>query len=192
MDDKTKNYIDNLSIDCIPWHRMFTAYGTAENFGEALSVLEQTDDIEEWNDNFDIISDCEHQSTMCSSAPFVLIFLVRILEKRLSNQTKSSGVIVKSLIKSFLYYIDICNEAENMEHAQPLSCFSDMLEEKYLLPENIDEEELEEIFEDPDAVPDNLFYSFYYYSKMVLSQLPDILKRSEKYAEMGSELKNKF
>ncbi len=70
-----------------------------------------------------------------------------------------------------------------MEHSQPLGNFSDMLDEKYLLPEDCDEDELEEIFEDPDAIPDELFYSFYYYSKIVLSQVPEMLDKSGKYAD---------
>lgn len=192
MDEKINSYIDSLTIECIPWHRMFTAYGTAEFYGEILSTLEQTVNVKEWEENFNSISDFEHQSTMFPPAPFVLVFLVRILDKHLNSKTEAGDIIAKKLIDQFIYYVEICNDAENMEHAQQLSNFSDMLDEKYLISEECDDEELDEIFEDPDAVPDNLFYSFYYYSKMVLSQVPDILDKFGKYTEESLKLKSKL
>jgi hypothetical protein len=188
MNQIDKDYIDSLSIECIPWHRMFTAYGTAENYSELLSKLEQTFDVNEWEETYSKISDFEHQSTMFPPAPFVLVFLIRIFRKLLGSNTENGDIIAKSLIDNFVYYSEICSDAEEMEHSPPLSRFSDMLDEEYLLSEEFDEEELDEIFENPDAVPDELFYSFYYYSKMVLSKIPDILDEYNKY----TEFKNKF
>ena len=43
MDTETKRFIDSLDKKNIPWNRMFTAYGTAERYGEVLSLLEETD-----------------------------------------------------------------------------------------------------------------------------------------------------
>ena len=164
MDTAIKNYIDSLDRRSIPWNRMFTAYGTAEHYNELLSVLEEITRI----------SDFEHQSTMFPPAPFVLVFLVRILQKHL--QDGSPDGIAKILIDQLAYYTDVCNDAENMEHAQPFDHFRDLLDDENLLPEDCTEEDLDQLFENPDAVSDELFYSFYYYSKIVLSQVPDILK----------------
>ena len=174
MDTATKDYINSLDRRSIPWSRMFTAYGTAEHYNELLSVLEETTDEAHWKKAFNRISDFEHQSTMFPPAPFVLVFLVRILQNHL--QDGSPDGIAKILIDQFTYYTDVCNDAEEMEHAQPLSHFRDLLDDENLLPEDCTEEELDEVFEDPDAVSDELFYSFYYYSKIVLSQVQDILK----------------
>ena len=189
MNKDIKEYIDSLNCENIPWHRMFTAYGTAEDYDELLSVLEQTLDTEEWEETYDAISDFEHQSTMFYPAPFVLVFLVRILEKLLGSKTKSADIIAKKLIDQFTYYAQICSEADEMEHSQPLENFSDMLDDKYLLSEECDEDELEEIFEDPEAIPDDLFYSFYYYSKIVLSQVPEILDKLGKYNDESEAIK---
>ena len=89
------------------------------------------------------------------------------------------------MIDQLTYYTDVCNDAENMEHAQPLDHFWDLLDDENLLPEDCTEEDLDQVFENPDAVSDELFYSFYYYSKIVLSQVPDIkfLKRPLGYFE---------
>ena len=134
MDTATKNYIDNLDRKNIPWNRMFTAYGTVEHYNELLSVLEETTDEKQWLKTFNRISDFEHQSTMFPPAPFVLVFLVRILQKLL--QDGSADKIVKKLIDQFTYYTDVCNEAEEMEHAQPLEHFWDLLDEENLLPKD--------------------------------------------------------
>lgn len=192
MNKMVKDYIDNLNRECIPWYRMFTAYGTAENYNELLVTLEQSNDVEEWKEAYNKISDFEHQGTMFPPAPFTLVFLVRILEKNLNSVTKAEEVIAEKLIDQFIYYADVCSDAEDTVHAQPLGDFSDMLDEKYLLPEEFSDDDLEEIFDDPDAISDELFYSFYYYSKMVLSQVPELLDKCGKYAVESKELKIKF
>lgn len=181
MDTATKDYINSLDRRSIPWSRMFTAYGTAENYNELLSELEQTTDTEQWKRIFNRISDFEHQSTMFPPAPFVMVFLVRMLQMFLQNG--NAGGIVQKLLDQFMYYIEVCNDVEKMEHAQPLAHMWDLLDDGNLLPEDHTEEDLLEIFEDPDAVSEELFYSFYYYSKIVLSQVRDILEQYGEHSE---------
>ena len=169
---------------------MFTAYGTAEHYPELLSELEHTRDIDRWKKFFNKISDFEHQSTLFPPAPFVLIFLVRQLQKLLEEGKAED--IVERMIDQFGYYIGICRDAERMEHAHPLVRFSNLLDEENLLPEGCTEEDLLAVFEDPEAVPDALFYSFYYYSMIVLSQIPDILDRYGKFSKESKQLRDKM
>ncbi len=190
MDIETKKYIDSLDIKSIPWNRMFTAYGTAEQYPELLSVLAETTDIEQWKKTFSRISDFEHQSTMFPPAPFALVFLIRILQKLLSGGTADD--IAEKLTGQFVYYADVCSDAEKLEHAQPLHHFSDLLNDENLLSEDDIEEDLERIYADPEAVPDQLFYSFYYYARIVLSQVPDFLDQYGKFPEESRELRNKI
>lgn len=189
MDIETKKYIDGLNRERIPWNRMFTAYGTAEHYNGLLAVLEQTHEIEQWNKTFNQLSDFEHQSTMFPPAPFALVFLVRILKRLLQE---SADEIAEKLIGQFMYYTDVCNDAEAMEHAEPLNRFSDLLDEKYLLSEDDPEEDLQRVYEDPDAVPDELFFSLYHYSKIVLSEVPDILDQYGKFSSESRQLRNMF
>ena len=184
MDTATRNYIDSLDRKSIPWSRMLTAYGTAEHYNDLLSVLEETTDEMLWEKTFSRISDFEHQSTMFPPAPFVLVFLVRILQKHL--QYGSIDRIAKKLIDRFAYYTDVCNDAEEMEHAEPLGHFWNLLDDENLLPEDCTEEDLDEVFEDPEAISDELFYSFYYYSKIVLSQVPDILTDRDLWGSLST------
>ena len=102
MDIDTKKYTDSLEIESIPWNRMFTAYGTAEHYPELLGVLAESRDIEQWKKTFNRLSDFEHQSTMFPPAPFVLVFLVRLLEKLLSEGAADD--IAETLAGQFVYY----------------------------------------------------------------------------------------
>ena len=190
MNKETKDYINSLDAKSIPWSRMFTAYGTAEHYPELLSELEQAADIDAWKTAFHRVSDFEHQSTMFPPAPFVLIFLVRMLRNRLEKGKTDD--IARRMIDCFEYYVDICADAGKMEHAHPLEHFSDLLDNNNLLPEEYTEDDLLNIFEDPEAVSNELFCSFYYYSLIVLSQVPDILDQYKSFTEESQSLRNEI
>lgn len=164
-----REYIDSLKIEDIPWSRMATAYGMAKNYPKYLAVLDKMQDIKKMSKAFDKISDFEHQSTMFPPAPFALVFLTRILKKAKQADTPEAEWIIEKFNKDFDYYLEICADADSMEHDEPLPEFSDLLNEKYLLPENFTEDDLEEFFENPDSMPDDYFYSLYYYSEKVIS-----------------------
>lgn len=158
MDHMTKQYIDSLDKRQIPWRRMITAYGTAEHDCEYLSALEQPHDAEDWKKTFRKLSDFEHQGTFFHPAPFALVFLVRLLQKRLRDG--NTDEIAELLTDQLLHYADLCSNAELMEHAQPLDSFSQLLDEQYLLPVDYTEDDLFEVFENPELISDELFYSF--------------------------------
>lgn len=189
MDDNLQSYIDSLEPGSVPWGRMLTFYGTAEDYGRALCDFEQTLDVFDAKELWNTISGFEHQSTMLPPAPFALVFLVRILKKLLVSNARTAELIAGKLIDAFIYYAEVCRDADECEHAEPLSSLSDMLDEKYLLPEEFDEDYLDEVYEDENAIPDDLFYSCYYYSKQILSQVPSILDHSGKFAKESKKLK---
>ena len=80
-------------------------------------------------------------------------------------ENEAAGFIAAQLGRFFAFMIEICDDADKISHAAPLSNFSDMLAEKYLWPQSDenDEERWEEYFYD-----DELFYSLYFYSRAVL------------------------
>lgn len=65
-----------------------------------------------------------------------------------------------------------------LEHADPLPCFEDMLNEEYLWSEEYDEDEDVLRYEEEDVFPDDLFFSFYYYSLQVLLLAIPLLDKS--------------
>ena len=190
MDAATKAYIDRLDIKSVPWSRMFTAYGTAERYAELFSELEQAADADQWQKTFFRLSDFEHQSTLFPPAPFALVFLVRMLRNRLEDGKPDE--IANRMIDQFAYYVGICVRAEQLEHARQPEHFWDLLDDQNLLPEGYTEDDLLNVFEDPEAVSDELFYSFYYYSLLVLSQVPDILDRSGMFSEKSKRIRDQL
>ena len=94
MDFAAKHEIDRFDKQQIPWRRMFTAYGTAENDCEYLSVLEQTLDVQEWKKTFRKLSDFEHQSTFFPPAPFALVFLVHVTATRVDDRRRHTPLAV--------------------------------------------------------------------------------------------------
>ena len=183
--ENLKQYTDRLEIKDIPWNRMITAYETAEKYPEYLSILEEMKNLDEVKKAWNSISDFEHQSTLFTPAPFAVVFLVRIYKKAKQTDNPVAEWLVDKLSDEFKYYLKVCDETENaMEHADPLENMSDILNDKYLLPEGFDlDPEYDDDDEEEDIVdvdefiaslfPDNLFYSLYYYTRIILKDWYD-------------------
>nr|WP_314217440.1 hypothetical protein [uncultured Campylobacter sp.] len=80
-------------------------------------------------------------------------------------ENEAAGFIAARLDGFFAFILSVCDDTDEMPHAAQLASLSDMLAEKYLWPQSDenDEELWEEHFYD-----DELFYSLYFYSRMVL------------------------
>ena len=76
---------------------------------------------------------------------------------------------------------DTIRDGLMLEHADPLPNFEDMLNEEYLWSEEYDEDEDEDVlrFEEDDVFPDDLFFSFYYYSLQILLLAIPLLDTSD-------------
>ena len=70
----------------------------------------------------------------------------------------------ESNVAEFAVILKMDHDGDEMEHADPLPLFSNLLREEYLWSEEYDEEEDEMRYEEDEVFPDDLFYSFYYYS----------------------------
>lgn len=183
--ENLKQYTDRLEIEDIPWHRMVTAYDKAEKYPEYLKILDEMKNLDEVKKAWNSISDFEHQSTLFTPAPFAVVFLVRIYKKAKQMDNPVAEWLVDKLSDEFKYYLKVCDETENaMEHADLLENMLDILNDKYLLPEGFDlDPEYDDDDEEEDIVdvdefiaslfPDNLFYSLYYYTRIILKDWYD-------------------
>lgn len=180
--ENLKQYTDSLEIDDIPWNRMLTAYDKAEKYPEYLRTLDEMKDLDEVQTAWNKISDFEHQSTLFTPAPFVVVFLVRIYEKAKNTDNPVAKWLADKLSDEFSYYMKVCDETENaMERVEPLENMSDILNDKYLLPEGFDlDPEYDDDFDVDEFIvslfPDDLFYSLYYYTREILSEIHNTLK----------------
>lgn len=165
------NFIQTVKSDEIPWQRLTTAYGRASGFPKYFDVLSKMKDLEAINNaGEEIAINIEHQSTLWHSTPFALIFLGRIFKQALDRrkQDNIADYLANELLELFIEVAEAIKGAEGLEHADQLPYFSDLLKEEYLWSEEYAEDADELRYESDEVFPNDLFYSFYYYSYQVL------------------------
>ena len=177
----TKKYIENVKVSDIPWHRLTTSYGRGTDFPNQFDVLWKMDSIEAVDAaGEDIALNIEHQSTLWHATPFAMIFLLRIFKKAQeeSPHNEVAQYLADQLVELFTVIAECIRDGLLLEHADPLPCFEDMLNEEYLWSEEYDEDEDVLRYEEDDVFPDDLFFSFYYYSLQVLLLAIPLLDKS--------------
>ena len=187
MTEENRTYITHLKNYDVPWHRLTTAYGRGTEFPAYLTVLEQMHDLSSVKESlYKLTINMEHQSTLWHATPFGMVFLSRILEKALKESGKNpvAHFLAGELLDFFACILQCFHDGDKMEHAEPLPLFSDLLKKEYLWPEEYDEEEDEMRYEEDEVFPDDLFYSFYYFSWQAVMAYRNVLEQaSEEFAE---------
>lgn len=181
MDVATQIYIETVQVSDIPWHRLTTTYGRATDFPTELDVLWNMESIETINAaGEELAQNIEHQSTLWHATPFAMIFLFRIFKKAQEERTqnKVAQYLAEQLVDLFSVIAECIRDGLLLEHADSLPCFEDMLNEEYLWSEEYDEDEDVLRYEEEDVFPDDLFFSFYYYSLQVLLLAIPLLDKS--------------
>ena len=188
MNTVTQRYIETVQISDIPWHRLTTSYGRATDFPTELDVLWKMESIDAVDAaGEEIALNIEHQSTLWHATPFALIFLLRIFEKAVEEQRHNevARYLAEALVELFIVIAESIRDGLVLEHADPLPNFVDMLDEEYLWSEVYDEDEDMIRYEEDEVFPDDLFFSFYYYSLQVLLLGKPLLdKNNEQEAEL--------
>ena len=197
MNVTTQTYIETVKVSDIPWHRLTTTYGRATDFPAHLKVLwdmKNVDAIDAAGE--ELAQNIEHQSTLWHATPFALIFLLRIFKKAVEEQghNEVARYLVEELAELFLIIAECIRDGLMLEHADQLPNFEDMLNEEYLWSEEYDEDEDILRYEEEEVFPDDLFFSFYYYSLQVLLLCKPLLDKNNKYEvtllELLTEIEN--
>ena len=182
MDTAIQTYIETVQVNDIPWHRLTTTYGRATDFPAELDVLwnmESMDAVDAAGETLEL--NIEHQSTLWHATPFAMIFLLRIFKKaqEASAHNAVAQYLAEQLVELFTVIAECIRDGLMLEHADPLPNFEDMLNEEYLWSEEYDEDEDVLRFEEDDVFPDDLFFSFYYYSLQILLLAIPLLDTSD-------------
>jgi len=182
MDTVTKQYIETVKVSDIPWHRLTTTYGRATDFPAHLEVLwdmKNVDAIDAAGE--ELAQNIEHQSTLWHATPFAMVFLLRIFKKALEERTQNevAHYLVEQLVDLFTVIAECIRDGLMLEHADQLPNFEDMLNEEYLWSEEYDEDEDILRYEEEEVFPDDLFFSFYYYSLQVLLLCKPLLDKNK-------------
>ena len=182
MDTVTKQYIETVKVSDIPWHRLTTTYGRATDFPAHLEVLWDMKDVDAIDvAGEELAQNIEHQSTLWHATPFAMVFLLRIFKKALEERTQNdvAHYLVEQLVDLFTVIAESIRDGLMLEHADPLPNFEDMLNEEYLWSEEYDEDEDILRYEEEEVFPDDLFFSFYYYSLQVLLLCKPLLDKNK-------------
>lgn len=182
MKEENKAYITGLDVCDVPWHRLTTAYGRGTDFPVYFETLFKMDDLKAVKKAlYELTTNMEHQSTLWHGTPFGMIFMSRVLIEALnkSEQNPIANFLADELLDFFNCILQCYHDGDEMEHADPLPFFSDMLKEEYLWSEEYDEEEEEMRYEEDEVFPDDLFYSFYYYSWQAVLAHKDKLEQCQ-------------
>lgn len=184
MNATTQTYIETVKVSDIPWHCLTTTYGRATDFPAHLEVLwdmKNVDAIDAAGE--ELAQNIEHQSTLWYATPFALIFLLRIFKKAVEEQghNEVAKYLVDELTELFIIIAECIRDGLMLEHADPLPSFADMLNEEYLWSEEYDEDEDILRYEEEEVFPDDLFFSFYYYSLQVLLLYKPLLDKNNKF-----------
>ena len=182
MDTVTKQYIETVKVSDIPWHRLTTTYGRATDFPAHLEVLWDMKDVDAIDAaGEELAQNIEHQSTLWHATPFALIFLLRIFKKAIEEQghNEVARYLAEALVDLFIVIAESIRDSLMLEHADQLPNFEDMLNEEYLWSEEYDEDEDILRYEEEEVFPDDLFFSFYYYSLQVLLLCKPLLDKNK-------------
>ena len=182
MNATTQTYIETVKVSDIPWHRLTTTYGRATDFPAHLEVLWDMKDVDAIDAaGEELAQNIEHQSTLWHATPFALIFLLRIFKKAVEEQghNEIARYLVKELAELFIIIAECIRDGLMLEHVDQLSNFEDMLNEEYLWSEEYDEDEDVLRYEEEEVFPDDLFFSFYYYSLQALLLAIPLLDTSD-------------
>ena len=197
MDTVTKQYIETVKVSDIPWHRLTTTYGRATDFPAHLEVLWDMTDVDAIDAaGEELAQNIEHQSTLWHATPFAMVFLLRIFKKALEERTQNevAHYLVEQLVDLFTVIAECIRDGLMLEHADQLPNFEDMLNEEYRWSEEYDEDEDILRYEEEEVFPDDLFFSFYYYSLQVLLLCKPLLDKNNKYEvtllELLTEIEN--
>ena len=135
--DKNLEYIKNVKVEEINWSKLFGSYSCGIKIGEDIKNnnlldLEVLKNIE---------SEIEHQSTLWTITPFVMIFLIRQLEKDYENKKDEYCYILEiyKLIAETLKFTQ--DESLNGNSFDNLEVYKDM---KDIFKTNLNLEDFED------------------------------------------------
>ncbi|NRS50794.1 hypothetical protein [Brevibacillus sp. HB2.2] len=159
----------------IPWQRLTTAYGR----GTDIPQLIQTGQYEE------LANLIEHQSTLWQTTPWVLLILLQKLSKQKPEQVSLQEIQLYLAVASAINV-----DETDSQHA--VETMNELLDEKYLWPEDEEDDELWWEEEEPRGYEQEAFFSYFSYSYLLLKDaipvFTAIMEENDKLAPAIQEL----
>ena len=180
-----------MASNGVPWHRLTTPYGRGDELPKLLKDLSSLKNRESVESSVRKISHLiEHQGTLWHVTPFATVFLARIFRSALADASTNpvAHQAVDHIGELFAVLLESVRDAQKLEHADPLPKFVDLLTEDSLWPDDEEDDELR--WEEEEVFSDSMFYSFWFYTKEVLTNALNGLEEvPQEFTESISSLK---
>ena len=183
--DKNLEYIKNVKVEEINWSKLFGSYSCGIKIGEDIKNnnlldLEVLKNIE---------SEIEHQSTLWTITPFVMIFLIRQLEKDYGDKKEEYCYILeiyKLIAETLKLTKDEALDENSFDNLEVYKEMKDIFKTNLNLEDFEDEEEYIEVFFE-EEMTDIRYNSVYYYTDLVVKNgkktLEEILSKKVNYED---------
>ncbi|GEC89390.1 hypothetical protein [Brevibacillus brevis] len=168
------NSLTHLTND-IPWQRLTTAYGR----GTDIPRLIETGQYAE------LANLIEHQSTLWQTTPWVLLILLQELAKQKPERVSSQEIQLYLAVASAI-------NVDEMDSQNTVETMNELLDEKYLWPEDEEDDELWWEEEEPRGYEQEAFFSYFSFSYSLLKDaipvFTEIMEGNDKLAPDIREL----
>ena len=188
--DKNLEYIRNVKAEEIDWSKLFGSYSCGIKIGEDIK-----------NDNLlnlkvlkNIENEIEHQSTLWTITPFVMIFLIRQLEKDYGDKKEEYCYILeiyKLIVETLNFTKDEALDENSFDNLEVYKEMKDIFKTNLNLEDFEDEEEYIEVFFE-EEMTDIRYNSVYYYTDLIVKDgkkiLEEISSKENNYVDKQIEV----
>lgn len=193
--NKNIEYIKNVKPEEIEWTKLFGAYSCGKRIGEQIKKgnlfnLKVLKNIE---------SEIEHQSTLWTLTPFVMIFLTRELEKEYGSKKEEFYYLLgiyKLIVETLKFIKENALDRDSFNNLEIYLNMEEFFDIDLDLEDFEDEEEyIEAHFEEENL--DKEFNSAFYYTNFIVENSKDIVKNlltteDEKIKNLAKEILEKL
>lgn len=159
----------------VPWQRLSTAYGRGTDIPRLLETRQYKE----------LASLIEHQGTLWKTTPWALLMLLRELAKQKTEQVSSDELELYLSVASAI-------TVEYMDSPQTVETMDKLLDEKYLWPEDDEEDDWRWEEEEPPSYEAEIFIRYYYFSYVLLQEAAPIFRAimngNDQHTDIISEL----
>ena len=173
--DKILEYIRNVKVEEIDWSKLFGSYSCGIKIGEDI----KNNNLLDLKVLKNIENEIEHQSTLWTITPFVMIFLIRQLEKDYGDKKEEYCYILeiyKLIAETLKLTKDEALDENSFDNLEVYKEMKDIFKTNLNLEDFEDEEEYIEVFFE-EEMTDIRYNSVYYYTDLIVKDGKKILEK---------------
>ena len=188
--DKNLEYIRNVKVEEINWSKLFGSYSCGIKIGEDI----KNNNLLDLKVLKNIENEIEHQSTLWTITPFVMIFLIRQLEKDYGDKKEEYCYILeiyKLIVETLNFTKDEALDENSFDNLEVYEDMRDIFKTNLNLEDFEDEEEYIEVFFE-EEMTDIRYNSVYYYTDLIVKDgkkiLEEISSKENNYVDKQIEV----